>query len=153
MEYWIVWMVLGVVLIILEMFTVTFFVSLFGVSCIVAGVVALITDSYIIQLVFFIVTNILLLIFVRPLFLRYFLKNKTPSNVNALIGKTFIVSTTINNHANTGYIKSDGDFWKAKSTDNSIIIEGESVIVEKLEGNTVYVTKQQVFRGTLKLNF
>ena len=96
MEYWIVWMVLGVILIILEMFTVTFFISLFGVACLVAGVVALITDSYIIQLVFFIVTNILLLIFVRPLFLRYFLKNKTPSNVNALIGKTFIVSTTIN---------------------------------------------------------
>ena len=144
MEYWIVWMVLGVILIILEMFTVTFFISLFGVACLVAGVVALITDSYIIQLVFFIVTNILLLIFVRPLFLRYFLKNKTPSNVNALIGKTFIVSTTINNHSNSGYIKSDGDYWKAKSMDDSIIAEGESVVVEKLEGNSVYVTKQQV---------
>ncbi|HOV15189.1 MAG TPA: NfeD family protein, partial [Spirochaetota bacterium] len=136
-----IWFISGLVLLILEIFTAGFVVSLIGISCFVGGVVSIFTNNLIVQFLAFGVTMILLMIYIRPIITKYFNKNNNKkSTVDALIGKTCIVDTEIDNSKQTGYVKCGGDFWKAVSSDNSVISKGCQVVIEKMEGITVTVS-------------
>ena len=64
------------------------------------------------------------------------------TNQNALIGKIGLVSEEINNEKDTGLIKVDGDVWKARSTEDSTIInKDEKVEIVHLESIVVTVKK------------
>lgn len=140
---WLIWFIAGVVLMVLEIFTTSFFTFLIGVSCFAAGTTALITKNLIPQFIVFIIFLAVLLIFVRPLIQKYFFgKNQKKSNIDALIGKIVIVDTEINNIKNSGYIKDGADYWKAKSKDGAIIKKGEIVIITSFEGITATVKKK-----------
>lgn len=139
MSVWIIWIVAGVFLMLAEMFTSSFFVFLIGLSCILAGLTAVFTDSVPVQLSVFIISTLLLLIFIRPFCMKYFSKTTKISNINALIGKEFVVTTAINNHDDKGYIKSGGDYWRARTVDDSTVEEGKTVIAERIEGATIFV--------------
>lgn len=145
---WLFWFVCGIVFIILEIFTEGFFIGLIGVSSLFTGLLALLTKninstySILIQSVFFIIVLSLLIIFLRPILLKFvFSKKNRSSGVSALVGKISLVTENINNLENRGYIKINGDHWKARSIDNTEIIKGEKIIVEKIDGNTLYVKK------------
>lgn len=142
MEYvWAIWFVSGLVLLILEIFTAGFVVSLIGLSCFIGGIVSLFTDNLIIQFVFFAVSLIIFMIYLRPVFYKYFEKSGgKKSGVDALVGRVCVVDTEIDNIKSTGYVKCGADFWKAVSNDGSVIPKGSQVIIEKMEGNTVTVS-------------
>lgn len=142
MEYvWAFWFIAGIVLLILEIFTAGFVVSLIGVACFAGGVVSLFTNNLIIQFVVFAIALILLMIYLRPVFLKYLVNNNNKkSTVDALIGKTAIVDSEIDNIKLSGYVKQGGDFWKAISKDGSVIEKGKLVVIESIEGNTVTVS-------------
>lgn len=142
-EIWMIWIGVGIFFLISEIFTAGFFICLIGAACIAAGVTGIFTDSILLQLSVFSIVSILLVIFVRPVFMKYLTHDTTPSNVSALIGKEFVVDKEINKE-NTGYIKAGADYWKAKSTDGCDIPEGTTVIVEKMEGITVFVKKRDL---------
>lgn len=140
---WLVWFIVGVLLMVLEIFTTSFFTFLIGISCFSAGITALITKNLIPQFIVFIIFLVVLLIFVRPLIQKYFFgKNQKKSNIDALIGKVVMVDTEINNLENSGYIKDGADYWKAKSEDGSIIKKGEIVTITSFEGITATVMKK-----------
>ncbi len=139
-ELWYVWLIVGIILIVMEIFTPGFVVALIGVSALLTGLISIFIHNIYIQIVFFAISLILIMIFVRPLFLKYLKLNKdTKSNVFALIGKEGIVDTEINNLKGTGYVKVGADYWKAKSKDGSIIPKDSVVIIEVIDGITVTV--------------
>lgn len=138
---WTIWIVIGIVLIIAEMFTPGFFLALIGLACLAAGAVAVFTNGFFLSFLVFSVVSVLLLLLLRPVCVKYFYKGATSSNVDALIGKEFLVETTINNDLDQGYIKSNADYWKARSLEQTVIEKGERVRVDKVEGATVYVKK------------
>ncbi|HOJ63409.1 MAG TPA: NfeD family protein [Spirochaetota bacterium] len=138
---WYLWLIIGIILIVLEIFTPGFVVALIGFACLITGILAILIHNIYFQLVFFVISLTLLMIFIRPILLKYLKLTKDhKSNVFALIGKEAIVETEIDNLKGTGYIKIGADYWKAKSSDGSIIPKDSIVIIEKMEGITATVS-------------
>lgn len=139
---WVLWFVLGVILIIIEIFTPAFFAMIIGIACIITGVSAIIFPNYIIiHLIVFGVSLTLMMIFLRPVFVKYLSrKNGTKSNVDAIIGKEAIVDKEINNDLRIGYIKIGADYYKAKSINGDVIPVGSIVKIEKMDSITATVS-------------
>jgi len=135
--YW--WLVIGVLLIIGEMFTLDFSLSCMGVAALAAALPAYMGAHFFAQAVCFVVVGLILFFAVRPLALKYLHRNdgKAKTGVDALIGRKGLVTEEINASKNTGRVQIDGDFWKAVSAGD--LPKGAEVIVEKIEGIIITV--------------
>ena len=130
MEYYQIWLIAAIVLVIIELLTAGFGVICFAVGALFSALAALLgVDSLVWQLLIFAVASVLCFIFLRPVVLRFLDKKSkdVKTNADALIGKTAIVSETIDSSANQGRVAVDGDDWKAVSADGSVINKGEKV--------------------------
>lgn len=81
------------------------------------------------------------LAFVYVLFARKFIKNRLlvkthPTNIDALINQTGIVTKTITPH-NPGQVKISGEIWRALSTAN--LATGTEITVKSVDGVTLIV--------------
>ena len=94
------------------------------------------------QLALFLVVSIALLIFTRPVAVKYFNKKREKTNAEGIIGKEAIVTETIDNHFAKGQIVIAGAEWTARSKDNSIIEEGKVVKIVAIEGVKAIVKEQ-----------
>jgi len=131
MEYYQIWLIAAIVLVIIEILTAGFGVICFAIGALFSALTDYLGASLVWQLVVFAAVSLLAFFFLRPVFLR-FLDRKTKdvkTNADALIGKTAIVSETIDASANTGRVAIDGDDWKAVSEDGSVIEKGQKVQV------------------------
>lgn len=130
MEYYQIWLIAAIVLVIIELLTAGFGVICFAVGALFSALAAFLgVDSLVWQLLIFAVASVLCFIFLRPVVLRFLDKKSkdVKTNADALIGKTAIVSETIDTSANQGRVAVDGDDWKAVSADGSVINKGEKV--------------------------
>lgn len=97
--------------------------------------------SFVVQLFIFLGVTAVSLIFCRPMVKVFLRVVPEASNANALIGMKGVVIETINNIQAKGYVKVSGLEYRAKSV-NDEEIESDSVVqVERIEGNTLFVTK------------
>lgn len=140
MEPFVVWLILGVIFIIGEILTPTFFLFWFGIGAFVASAIS-IAFGTLIQVVSFIVVSGLLVILTRPLTKRLTKEQPRKIHIDEIIGKIGSVIETINNEQGKGLVKINGDMWRAYSNDDSIIQEGEKVKILKVEGAHVIVEK------------
>lgn len=138
----VIWIVIGIAMIIAEIFTPGFFLASIGLGAIAAGLIAFISDSLIIQLLVFAAVSALSLIFLRPVITRLSSKDKEKSGNDAIIGSEGIVLEDIDNIEGKGRVKVNGQDWKAKSMRGSAIEKGTVIIVEKIEGVTLYVERR-----------
>ena len=137
---WAVWFISGLLLILLEILTPGFVVSLIGVACLVSGLFSLFTNNIIVQLLAFAVSLVLLMIYIRPIFSKYFTKNDNKkSAVDALIGKVCVVDEEIDNSKPTGYVKCEEIFGR-RSLVMGVLSKRFQVTIEKIEGITVTVS-------------
>lgn len=130
MEYYQIWLIAAIVLVIIELLTAGFGVICFAVGALFSALAAFLgMDSLVWQLLIFAVASVLCFIFLRPVVLRFLDKKSkdVKTNADALIGKTAIVSETIDSSVNQGRVAVDGDDWKAVSADGSVINKGEKV--------------------------
>lgn len=130
MEYYQIWLIAAIVLVIIELLTAGFGVICFAVGALFSALAAFFgVDSLVWQLLIFAVASVLCFIFLRPVVLRFLDKKSkdVKTNADALIGKMAIVSETIDSSANQGRVAVDGDDWKAVSFDGSVINKGEKV--------------------------
>jgi len=138
---WGLWFIAGIFLIIVEIFTPGFVICLIGAACLISGVSAVFTGNLIIQFGIFSISAILIMIFIRPIMLKYFSsKTKRSSNVDALIGREVLVTENIDNLKETGYIKIGADYFRARSENKTAINKGAIVIIKKIEGITATVS-------------
>lgn len=140
MEPFVVWLILGVIFIIGEILTPTFFLFWFGIGAFVASAIS-IAFGTLIQVVSFIVVSGLLVILTRPLTKKLTKEQPRKIHIDEIIGKIGSVIETINNEQGKGLVKINGDMWRAYSNDDSIIQEGEKVKILKVEGAHVIVEK------------
>lgn len=136
----ILWLLLTIVLLIVEAVTVNLVTLWFAVGAFAAMFVSMSSVDPIWQWVVFLAVSILLLIFTRPIALRYI--KKAPTNADSAIGKIGIVTEKIDNIAATGRVKLDGNSWAARSQDESIIEEGAEVQVKEIQGVRLIVVKK-----------
>ncbi len=88
-----------------------------------------------VQIILFIAIGALMLILSRTAFKKFLRKTKkTPTNADRFIGQTALVTATINNEQPSGEVLVGWQPWAARSDDGSIIPEGASVKVIRIEG-------------------
>lgn len=91
------------------------------------------------QIIVFLLVSLLTLICTRPLVSKNIKKTNIPTNVDSIIGQKAKVTDAIDNYRN-GEIYVGGKRWSAKSTDGSEIESGTTIVIDKVEGVTAFVT-------------
>ena len=136
------WLIAAGVFFIIEMATIGFLVFWLGIGALLAMVTSFITDSILIQVIVFVVTSTLLLIFTRPLVNKFIkVPKETVTNAYSIIGKKAIVVKEINNIEGDGQIKVDGEVWSAKSNTDEVISKETEVEIVEIDGVKAVVRK------------
>ncbi|WP_179194749.1 NfeD family protein [Bacillus sp. EAC] len=130
--------VIGVLLIIIEMFSLTFVFLWIGLASILASIVSYLTESNTLTFIVFIVGAIILWLCTKKFAKRLHQQKTLENGVNSLIGKEIVVSSIDLEEENLGTSKVYGDEWTIRSTE-PLVLNGK-VVVSKVEGATLYVT-------------
>ena len=104
-----------------------------------ALVAALLGAPLWLQLALFFAVSAALLFLLRPLAKKYFTPRKVATNARSNIGKTALVTETIDNLKGTGAVKIAGVRWSARSVDDSVLEEGAQVRITEIQGAKVCV--------------
>ncbi|MCP4634559.1 MAG: NfeD family protein [candidate division Zixibacteria bacterium] len=145
MEAWHVWIIIGIVLAIIEIFTTDFMNMAFGPGAFVTALFAALGFGFKVQLFIFALSTIVVFIFMRKVAVKYLTKDKpeTRTNVDALVDREAIVTVTVGDQTKQGQVKIGGEEWSAVSADGEEIHEGEKVVVTAIDGNKVIVKKAE----------
>lgn len=127
-----IWLIIAIVIFAIEALTVNLTTIWFGLGAIVAMIFAAFGASSQFQIIVFAVATVILLIFTRPIAVKYI--KKTSTNIDTLIGKSAIVTEKIDNLKGTGQVKIDGNVWTARSENDFIIEEREVVEICRISG-------------------
>ena len=137
---WKMWLLISGICLIIESFTLGFFVFWFSIGAIFALITSLFTQNIIIQSTVFIITSTLLLLLTKPLIKNFVKTPKTkPTNVYSIIGKEGIVLESIDSLNGTGKVKVNGELWSAISDSN--IEKDEKIKVISVNGVKLKVEK------------
>lgn len=135
-------LILGVLLMVAEIFVPGFVLLPIGLGLFTAAFWTYVTDSTTVVIVLAAV-HAALIFLVSHRFLRNKPVDGVKTNVDHMIGQKVIVSEAI--HAQQGgYVKLYGDTWKAHTTDGSSAEVGDEVIIRSLSGNKVFVSKTDI---------
>ena len=138
-----IWLAIAIASAILEFVSMQMVSVWFTVGSIVAIILSLCGVAWWIQLLTFGIVSLVLLLALRKLCLKYLLKNdNTTTNVDGMVGTTQkLIEPIIDDKA--GAVKISGVVWTAVTADNTSIANGETVVVERVEGNKLIVSKKQ----------
>ncbi len=138
-----VWLIALVVLLIIELLTMGLTTIWFAGGAFVAMLMALAGLPVYLQLTVFLLVSLALLVFTRPLALKYFNQQRTKTNADELVGKKAIVLTEINNLAGTGQVNVKGMEWTARALqDEAIIPQGAIVRIMEIQGVKLIVEEE-----------
>lgn len=134
------WFIAFIIFIVIELITVNLVTIWFAVGAIASLVTSFFTDSYIIQIIVFIVVSAVTLIIAKPVIKKFKKFDVVPTNSDMVIGKTGVVTKKIENNK-YGEVKIFGNVWTAKSKEvldvdtkiKVLAIEGVKLIVEEEE--------------------
>lgn len=137
---WFIWLWLGIFVFALAFeFATADLVSIwFSLGAIPSFVLSLFYVHPAIQIGAFIIVTTALLLFTRPVVLKYFKVNEIKTNVDSVIGQEGIVTTSAVSNS-IGRIKLRAQEWSAISDEDLIV--GEKVRVLDVEGNKLIVKK------------
>ncbi len=141
MDLWYLWVVLGVIFWVFEIFTSGFILAAFGFGCFIAAFPAYFHSHFLWQLFAFSAGTLAFFFTVRPLYLKYLYpkEKQIPTNVQALIGQKGVVIETIDVVRGQGRVKVGGEDWKASCRTQERLERGTKVRVRALEGVTLFV--------------
>lgn len=151
-------MVLAAIFIGIEAMTPGFFLLWFGVGSLAAALLALTGIGGIgAQIIVFLVVSVLLLITSRNVIERFFHRNTSEkqlkTGVETLVGQIATVVEGSSGALNQAAVRVYGSVWTAFPTEGESPLQvGESVAVDHIDGNTLYVrrriTRQHLFSET-----
>ena len=135
-----VWIGLLVIFIVVEAATVSMVSAWFAAGALAALLVSLLGGELWLQGVVFVTVSAVTLAMLRPLAQTHFTPRITRTNVDAVVGKTCLCVTAIDNLASQGQVRIGDVEWTARSTTGDPIPVGTQVTVDRVEGVKVYVT-------------
>lgn len=138
----IVWLVILAVLLVTEIATLGLTTIWFAGGALIAFLVSLLKGPLWLQVLLFLAVSVVLLIFTRPLAMKYMNKNVQKTNVDSIPGETAVVIRTIDNLKAEGQVMVKGMEWSARSKDGRVIEEGKVVKVTKVEGVKLIVEEE-----------
>ena len=135
------WIAAMLLFLMVEAFTVGLVSMWFAVGALAAMVCAMLKVEIWIQIVVFLGVSALALCLTRPLAKKFINGRKQPTNADMNIGKECKVTEKIDNFSGTGAVYVDGKTWTARSENDEIIDEGESVCALRIEGVKLIVSR------------
>lgn len=139
----VLWLVLLIVFAVLEASTVSLVSIWFMGGALTALIAALCGAEIWLQIILFFVVSIALLLCLRPLSKKLLKKRKVATNADSNIGKTAVVTETIDNLRGTGAVKISGVEWSARSVDDSVLEKDAVVRILRIEGVKVCVERAE----------
>ena len=144
------WIVLGVVLVVAEIFTTTLLLVMFGIGAFAAAGAAALGAPVALQALVFAVVSALTLMFARPTIKRHSrsasASGERPFGIEAIEGSTGLVLERVD--ADNGMVKIDGELWTARSYDaTQVFAPGERVRVIQIRGATALVWRDDFSTG------
>ena len=143
---WILWVVLGVVLIIAEVFTPGFVLLWFGVGALAAALASMLGAGLAFQFLVFLVISTALTALSRTIFVNYFTRDGEQDGLKSgaagLPGQIGTVVTSSRGALDEGAVKVFGSIWTAYPAEGEPPLEaGDRVVVEHLKGASIYVRR------------
>jgi membrane protein implicated in regulation of membrane protease activity len=140
---WIFWLVIGVALIIAEVFTLGFVLFWFGIGAIAAALVGFLGGGFLTQFFVFAIVSIALTALSRTIFANYLTHrdgDAVKMGVDSLPGQIGTVTMTSKGALKEGAVKVYGSTWTAFPIDGETeLTEGEKVEVVSVKGSSIYV--------------
>ncbi len=138
------WLILFVVFLIIEIFTMGLTTVWFAGGALIAFVLAFAGAGLPIQIVSFLLVSIVSLILTRPLAIRFFNKEREKTNAESLIGQKAVVLEPIDTIRGVGLVEVNGQQWSAKTEEKDIIEVQTIVVIEGIQGVKLIVKKAEV---------
>ena len=146
-KIWYIWFIIAAVFIVAEMFTSGFVLMWFGIGAIIAGLLALTgLVGLPLQVAVFLIVSILLTVASRTILERFFLRDSPgralKTGVDALPGRVGVVVEESAGPTREGAVRVFGSTWRAFPVhEDETLKEGDKVVVDRVEGATVYVRR------------
>ena len=129
------WLVALVALVIIEISTMGLTTIWFAAGALVAILAAALGAPLFVQIALFLIVSVLMLVFTRPLAVKFFNNDREKTNVDSVIGKKGIVTGQIDNLQGTGQVTLNGLEWTARSAqEDKVISEGSVVVIRDVQG-------------------
>lgn len=143
---WLLWTLICVLALILEVSSGTFYLLCFAVGAAVAIVSSFFAIPLWAQVLVFVIFSCLCVFCVRPVVVKYLHTDRRnrKSNADALLGREGVVIESIIAEK-PGYVRIDGDEWRAVSKDGNNINKG--AIVKVVARESIVVTVEGVAGG------
>ncbi len=139
-----VWLAAMIILFIIEIISVGLTTIWFAIGALVAIIISMLGGGIILQLTVFLLVSLGMLIFTRPLAIRYINNSRTRTNYEGIIGKVVRITQDVDNIAGQGRAVVNGQEWAVRSVDERckitagslakvVDIKGVRLVVEKYE--------------------
>lgn len=142
---WILWIVLGVSLIVAEIFTLGFVLFWFGIGALIAAFVGYLGFGIGLQFLAFASISTILTILSRKIFHNNYLEGNDENmktGVDSLPGQIGTVTGASKGSLKAGEVKVFGSTWRAyPEKGEESLLEGEKVEVVEVKGASIYVRK------------
>lgn len=135
----ILWLALFLVLVVVEGLTVGLICIWFALGALAGMIASFLTESFIIQLVVFILVSLLCMLLLRPFAQKLLHSRKSPTNADRILGQTAVVTEEICNLDARGQVKVLGQCWTARAANGEVIPADSLVKVLRIEGVKVLV--------------
>ena len=142
-NFWLLWTLVCVVALILEVSSGTFYLMCFAIGAVAAVVVSLMGIPLWLQVLVFSVISAVSVFCVRPLLVKCLhpVQKERLSNASALVGRQGVVIEPISAER-PGYVRVDGDEWRAVTAGGTMIECGVNVRIIAM--NSIVVTVEPV---------
>ena len=138
---WVVWLAAFVILIGIEAATLNLCTIWFAIGALVSFFLTFTGMGRYGQVAVFFIVSCVLLIFTRPLAVRYINKNTVKTPVEGLGGKKARITEAVDNDRAAGAAVVEGQEWTARSADGSPIEKGALVEITEIQGVKLMVRK------------
>lgn len=137
-----IWLGILALLLVIEAITAGLTTIWFAGGSLVAAIASYAGANFTVQILLFLCVSLVLLIFTRPLAMKYFNKETIQTNADSLIGKKAVVIQDIDNLAQTGQVRINDIEWTARSADDEKIGKGTVVTIEEIRGVKLIVKQK-----------
>lgn len=139
----IMWLILLACFLVVEAITVGLTTIWFAGGALVAAIASGLEAGILIQWVLFLIVSLALLIFTRPMAVRYMNKGVPKTNVNSLIGERAVVIQKINNLEQTGQVRINDIEWMARTSSDEVTIPEHAIVtIEGVQGVKLIVKEE-----------
>lgn len=146
------WLVVLAICAVVELVTMGLTSVWFAGGALVAACISLICPYFWVQAVAFIVVSVVLLVFTKPIAVKFFNKGRIKTNAESLIGQRAIVVSEIDNLKGIGEVTVSGLDWSARTEEDGLVIPEKAVVViKKIEGVKLIVELDESLKGLINL--